>query len=29
MFEKLVMQVDKKYLQAMGQDPINNPIPTY
>lgn len=28
-FEKLVTQTDEKYLQAMGHDPANNPIPTY
>lgn len=28
-FERLVIQIDEKYLQAMDHDPVNNPIPTY
>lgn len=28
-FERIIQRLDEKYLQSMGHDAVNNPIPTY
>ena len=29
LFEKLIINLDEKYMKEKGHDPVNNPIPTY